>query len=217
MGLLSVHNDRETFPFSDLLAQSEIAKVETDGNGPGADLVFHIKRSGQTIAYWVSPRYNFLLRKSVWSPGAADRSETEVTLFHELEPGVFFPAHAEVSSITSGVRSIIRTVDYTEVLLNKPHPPGIFALKFPRGAPLFNQTRNQTYKTDEDGKPLGDTMTLPESALLPTSPVDKGPIPALTETKEEPRSWTRFILPASAGVLVLAAIAWVIRRRLRAA
>jgi hypothetical protein len=133
-----------------------------------------------------------------------------------LEPGVFFPARVEVYVSDQNKRSTLRTVDYSEVALNKPHPPDIFTLKFPRGTALYDEIHNTSYSTDENGRPLGKVMTIPDSALMPLNPTDDSPQPR-TETKEEPRSWTRFILPASAGVLVLAAVAWLVRRKLRAA
>ncbi len=213
--MLSLRSKMKPVNLAEILRRGEVTKVDTDGSGPAAEWVFYVKRDGETIAYWVAPRYNFLIRRRVWSPGAQNSSESVVPRFHELEPGVYFPARVEVYVSDQGKKRTLRTVDYTEVALNKPHPPDIFTLKFPRGTALYDEIHNTSYDTDENGRPLGKVMTIPDSALIPLSPTDDSPQP-LTETKEEPRSWTRFILPISAGILVFAAIAWLSRRRLRA-
>jgi hypothetical protein len=211
-GLLSVHN-KDTLTFGELLAQCEVTKAEVEGQEPTADLVFHVKKAnGETTAYWVSPKYNFLVRKLVWSPGADVRTEREVFGFQEPEPGVFFPIRVEGVFVDKDVRTPHRAVTYSEVVVNKPHPPGTFDLKFPRGALLFNEPRNQTYDTDENGKPLGKVRTLPDAPLMPRSPPEQGDEP-LTETKEEPESWTRYILYISLGILAAAAMIWTLRRR----
>ena len=216
--MLSLHTQTERLTLTELFARFDVTKVETEGRGPDADLIFRVKMDGELVSFWVSPRHNFLVRKRGWVSEKADlHSETEVVRFHEPEPGVFFPARVESTTTAAGSRVPIRTITYSEVALNKPYPPDIFVLKFPRGAYLLNQFKNQTYETDEDGKPLGKVTPVPEAAIMPTSPLDKSAPPPLTETKDEPQSWSRYILPISLGILALAAVAWIARRRVRAA
>jgi hypothetical protein len=81
--MLSLRSKMEPVNLTKLLRRGEVTKVETDGSGPAADWVFHIKRDGETTAYWVAPRFNFLIRKRVWNPGGEKSSESVIPRNHE--------------------------------------------------------------------------------------------------------------------------------------
>lgn len=212
--LLSLAAEQGALPLADFLAQGEVLAAEA--RDPAGDVLLRVKHDEEPSTLWVSPGRMFLVRKRSSDPDAEDRWETEVTAFHEPVPGVFFPARAEATHITKAGRVPVRTVTFTDVAVDKPHPPGTFALKFPRGTRLLNQVRNLTYETDADGNPIGKVETPPQIALLPTNLPDTG-APPRTETTEEPRSPVRYVLPAALAVLAAAGVAWAIRRRVRPA
>jgi hypothetical protein len=86
-------------------------------------------------------------------------------------------------------------------------PTGIFDLPVPPGAEVIDLVQNTQYKVDSSGKPVG-AIKVP--AAFPPLPAGKRP----QETTEEPASYVRWILPASAVVLLIAGGLWVSRRLL---
>ena len=175
------------------------------------------KQLGQEVEIWFSEPHNYLINKIVGKPTAANRTETEVVKFTELAPGIFFPELTEVRRFTTTGSALEQTASFSEIRLDRDHRQGVFDFKFPKRAKLVNVTMNQVYETDELGNPLGNVTRaadVPSGRPAPTQALSPPPS-SLTETKEEPKTVTRYILPSSVGLLTAAAGWWYIRRARR--
>lgn len=95
--------------------------------------------------YWLSPKHNYLTQRyEVFWPGdtSIGRSLTEVTSFHEVAPGYYFPAilrqttHEEVES-----GEIVQSEDQRQIVIhsvNQPLPDETFERNYPRGTHFWN-------------------------------------------------------------------------------
>jgi len=142
---------------------------------------------------------NYLVRKAIYSiPGSSFRREDEIVKFLEIAPGIFFPVEA-IGTSPPDSRSKAKLL---EIKVNQPLPPSIFKFSYPRGVYFGDSITGTQYRVDSEGNaiskktPLG-TPPPPPAGELPQ--VGQG-----MESQGEPESITRWILPVSVMVLVLA-------------
>lgn len=170
--------------------------------------------------YWFDPRANYLICREVvtvkpgapkWPAGRPERCQRiEVTRFAEPVPGVFFPAGVTKVG-TEGGNFISREVGQVKNLrVNAPLPADIFSLDYVPGDRVSDQLQGKTYTVGSDGKSETKVM-----AITPPTPALGAPgvVEELTETKAEPRSVTSWLLPLSAGLVVLGVALICVRRR----
>jgi hypothetical protein len=163
-----------------------------------------------TTEFWFDPSVNYLIRKlSTTIPGKrTDVYTTEVIRFREPASGIYFPEQVKVVSSSDNRHVATETFTFTDIEINRPLPPTFFEMRFPPGTPIRDQLKGTTYVAGEDGRPVGE-------ATLSPSPPPPPAIPAVeprAETKEEPRSWSWVILPASLSVLALAVCLYAVQR-----
>jgi hypothetical protein len=159
---------------------------------------------------WFDPRVNCLAWKSVVKQSSAgsanfiNTTEQRVTSFREVAPGVFFPDKVQQYD---GNGKVLRSASISDIRVNEPLAPNTFDLQFPPGIQVKDLVQGKAYLTGADGKP---TQMLEDVHLgqLP-SPTGIRPIGA---TREEPKTWTSWILPISITSLVLAAGFLALRR-----
>jgi hypothetical protein len=164
------------------------------------------------VQIFLDPRVNFLVRKTVYL-GSVDR-RVEVMEFKEFASGVFFPTSVTGHSEKGGKPSIAFKAQISDITANGPLPADIFTFRAPPGITLTDTTAGVTYQIDAQGRPISAQVR-----LQPSNP----PPPAAdgiartdgAETREEPRSAMRWLLPAS-GCLFAAGIAIGLYRRWKA-
>jgi outer membrane lipoprotein-sorting protein len=166
-----------------------------------------------TEELWFDPGVNFLVRKHriiVDTPDGSGRVESvrEVLKFTEAAPGYYFPAevHAHVTRNDKTVASV--RWHLTDIEINRPVDPKVFQFSLPAGTTAIDNIAGARYAVDERGNRSGAEEFLEPSRLLPL-----GPPLVKTETREEPQSILRWLLPISLGILGLAAVLWVVRKR----
>lgn len=157
---------------------------------------------------------NYLVRKiTITFLTTNYRLENEVLEFKECRPGLFFPEHMAGSAwLTNKVKDFDSRTSFSEVQINQPLPREIFNFKYPNGVSLRDNIRGCEYRVDADGNPISQEVPYvhepPNQASAANAPITG------TETQEEPKSATRWILPISLGILIVAGVA-AYRRRLR--
>ena len=169
--------------------------------------------------YWFDPRANYLISRYEvmlkagapnWPAGRPDQgSRTEVTRFAEPAPGVFFPV--EVTKVNTvgekfGSREVGRVKN---IRVNAPLPMEIFSLNYVPGDRVSDHLQGKRYTVAPDGK--SETNVAAVSPHRP--PLGVPGVAELTETKAEPRSAASWLLPLSAGLIVVGGTLAYVRRR----
>jgi hypothetical protein len=167
--------------------------------------------------HWFDPRANYLISRTVvtvrpgapkWPAGNPEvGSRTEVTRFAEPAPGVFFPAEVTKVRTMGGKFEYREVAQVKNIRVNAPLSPATFSLNHVPGDRVSDHLQGKRYTVGSDGK------TETKLAIIgpPTPPVG---VTELTEMKAEPRSVTSWLLPLSAGLIVVGvALAYVRRRR----
>lgn len=158
---------------------------------------------------------NYLVRKTVYTQAkGAYRREDEVVQFKECSPGVFFPERLVGRSGPGGNLDFHHQTLISDIRVNQPLPEGIFRLRYPEGIPFEDHIRGVRYLANSDGSPISKEEPLRSGRFIPPAPLGDDPP---RETQEEPKSATRWILPASCGILVVGLVAAFVRRRWRIA
>lgn len=168
--------------------------------------------SGWQAEVQFDPSVNYLVRRNTYDTAAYHR-ETEVQQFKAFPGGIFFPERVVGSSGGPGNPGSQRTVVFSEIKVNEPLPDGIFRLAYPRGIMLTDDIRGTAYRVDEAGNRISDETPMGKIVAPPPLGEAAPPSPSI-ETKAEPKRWTRWILPGSAGILLIGLIALLARRRL---
>src|SRR3974377_2266623 len=96
--------------------------------------------------------------------------------------------------------------------MNEAIKPDVLRLRFPAGIMMHDGIRNENYRVDTSGKQ--SSKAIPAGRGFPTPPLgDQEHTVSIGETKEEPKSVTRWILPISFGLLLMTGILALYRRR----
>jgi hypothetical protein len=98
------------------------------------------------------------------------------------------------------------------ISINQPLPADIFRLRYPNGIFLTDSIRGTSYRVDPEGNPLSGEVPLGRNP--PPSTVESAKPEHNSETTEEPRPWSRWIIPISI-CLILVGLALAVRRRMK--
>lgn len=226
--VLNVPATNEYYPFEELVQlATKVTKVMRDRlDGKETILVqlfFDRSTDKPPSPSWdveihFDPSVNFLVRKKVYRMrGAGGYSrEEEIIQFKEWAPGLFFPERIEGRSQANGIQDTESLSQLSDIKVNDPLPDDIFRFRYPNGVFVADGIRGTEYRADAEGNRLSAETPLGRGQPPPQTESD--PSALRTETLEGPRSLTRWILPASVALLLLAGIAAIVRRqRMRAA
>lgn len=206
---LPAHEKIAVATFNELLDQPhELQGVERRTENGAEFVVIKISHARARQELWFERGVNFLIRKDVATWPTGQRSESEVMRFTEVAPGVFFPEEVETRSFSADGK-LLRTQRnlFSNFRVNQPLPPESFRVRFSPGTELQDLIAGKRYKVDENGTPIGSPSDLPQVA-----PLSAGVTPR-TETREEPRPWTRWILWPSVGMVLAGGGLWLVRWR----
>lgn len=190
-----------------------------------------VEENGQQLAYldlthdrarleiWFDPQVNYLARKvrlHSGKSGSEKVTEQFISQFKEAAPGIFFPERIESNTVQDGAKKASWHAVFSNIQINKPVPADIFNLRFPPGILVSDLIRGKMLQTDANGEPTlpatnqqGKELSLAQAPPFSITQ-DRGEGPSVT--KEEPRSWTRWLFPAALIFFALAGILWCIRR-----
>lgn len=200
--------------FEDLLEVADrIESVKRKSIG-GRDMVvveLTFNKTKPIVSTWhmevfLDASVNYLVRKVVYERVGGIRREAEVEKFQEFTGGVYFPVRV-VGRAGDGFSSL---AEFTDVSINEPLPRDIFEFRYPHGVTLYDGIRNARYRVDESGNPISEMVPLSQEPVPPPL-TDLLNHQHFSETLQEPRSWTRWILPVSLGILAAAAVGYGIR------
>ena len=186
-------------------------------------VLLEVSHDRSNIKIWLNPAVNFLADKVVMETGDSADAGTigthAVSRFVELLPGIFFPEGVEVSIEDKKTKAITLRIgaSFTDIAIDRPLPATAFDFRFPPNLLVGDGVNNRMMKTDAQGQPTiqakarsGELLRLGLGEIVPQTP--KEPPGGGTVTQEEPRSWNRWILPASFLLLGLAGVIWTTRR-----
>jgi hypothetical protein len=165
------------------------------------------------------PALNYLVRKRKYTRTtsiAVHFMEDEALEFRELSPGLFFPERTAGRSGRVADPDFDYAATISEMKLNQPLPPEVLKFRFPNGMYISDTVRGEFYHVDAEGNKVSKSSPIDRAAPPPRANEVIRPLFG-TETEEEPKSWTRFLIPVSLAVLALAAVVALLRRRKRAA
>ncbi len=226
--VLNVPNTAECVPFEQLVGRATRLRRAQRQNVNGKELIvvqlfFERPKTGKGSSWNVEidfdPAVNYLVRKTVYaySNGKYQR-EDEVTQFKEYAPGLFFPELLVGRSGPEGKVDFSHTTVISGIRLNEPLPSDALRLRFPYGVYLTDSIRGVRYRVNQEGTPISPEEPIQSGRVIPPpSPGEDPATDAKAETREEPRSVTRWILPVSLGILVVGIIGTLIRRQKRKA
>lgn len=185
-------------------------------NEEGRDyLVVELTLGQTTQELWLDPRANYLMARVMGTTTEkGDRpikthGEKTVTRFSEIAPAVFFPERITSKYYTNDSLDFTEEVVFSDIVVNRPLPPGMFDLRIPAYTEVRDYIQDQQYKVDASGARIGPAREIPK---LPPPVAGEAAGPQ-SETKEEPKSWTRWVLPSSLAILVIAGVLWLVRNR----
>jgi hypothetical protein len=163
--------------------------------------------------FWFDPTVNYLISKMVCSwpdSGHKYSVESKVINFVEPSPGIFFGEKIERRLFDNGASiggSGITTLSRMSV--NQPISPEIFTLRLPHGAQAIDYIQNKIIIVDSEGRQIGESSLKVSNSPNPL--ISVGPDIQFA-TVEEPKSWSRWLLPAALAILVTASLLLVIQR-----
>jgi hypothetical protein len=216
----------ENAPFEKLVSEAaRWTKAERSLIGDKELIVIGLHFSGTKqipnswdVEVYFDPAVNYLVRKVIYVDEGSKgpfRREDEVLQFKECAPGLYFPEKIEGWSGTATNRDFHYVTVISDIRLNQPLPDDVFHFNFPNGVYLSDGIRGTNYRVGSKGNRI--------SPEIPFGKIPPPPVGAVaqvvpgSETQEEPKPITRWILPLSVGILVLAAIAALVRRWRRSA
>lgn len=218
--MLNISRFADYFPFEQILeeASSRRAAKQTVGGKDFvvATLTFDAttkRPEPSTLDVYFDPTVSFLVRKAVHSSVAKHgRVSTvrEVIRFRQCGPGVFFPERVEESMETDGKQITTTAVEFTEIRVNQPLPASATRMSFPYGIHFSDEIRKESYRVDSEGNQISKAIPHPtEAAPAKESAVDSQP---QNQTEVEPPPAGRWILPASASILLTGVVAGAVRK-----
>lgn len=170
------------------------------------------EKSAWKVEIDFDPSVNYLVRKTVYTSAKNYVREDEVMQFKESAPGVFFPEKLTGRAGPSGKFDFEHSTTLSEIQVNRPLPEGIFRLRYPPGLYMHDTVRGTRYKIDSDGNRISPEEPRRKGKGTPPPPLAEEPSRPRTATEEEPRPWTRWILPVSSAILLVGLAAALVRR-----
>jgi hypothetical protein len=164
----------------------------------------------QHVTLWHDVGYNYFVRKLVATIGA-DKGVRRITEFAEPSPGIVFPVRCQGEHFRDGELLGSEATTLKDLVINKPLPDALLVLpSIPRDTTLQDKVLGLTGPIDSGWNPIGPMKPLPKAVHAGPAP---GAVPAHTAPSTAERiasSW--WVVAASFGVLLLAAVIALIRR-----
>jgi len=193
--------------FDDVVGHRKLLQARSAGDELQIELQSDDGENGKS-QFKFDRRKNYLITEVSTIRTVANRNlsaKSRVTRFSEPAHGVYFPSHAVAEVFENDRLTYSQICEFTEIAVNKLFGEDVFALQFPSGCEVHDLIRGKKFVVDAGGRPIG------EERSLTTPPPPKGEL-GRTETREQPRSWTRWILPLSVFCLAASLVVWGIRR-----
>ncbi len=213
LGLLTFSDPQNGWVTLDELMNGEhkVNAVKRRTEGDREFIYIDLEQEKSRLEIWLDPHVNYLARKMYITnlKGVNTRGESEVIRFKEAEPGIYFPEKVETRAYYDNNLTGITTKTFTDIRINQPIRPDVFQLHYPSGIMVMDTIQGKLYTVDSEGRPVGEVKDLQH---VQTPPL-RARANSQTATEFEPKSWTRWILPASLGVLAVGVISWLIRKR----
>jgi hypothetical protein len=172
------------------------------------------EKDNREFEFWFDPDVNYLVRKHILR-GPNFEIDVKVERFTEPRQGVFFPALVRAEHRNEGKVVHAETAVFSNVRINESLPADAFRFQFPPGILVYDHIKNELHKTDANGNPIlppidkqGQQLSLVNVAHDNEEPETK----IRQVTQEEPRNWTRWLLPISLALLVVAVSLFVIQK-----
>ena len=226
--MLNLPGTLESMPLEQLISKASSVRASTtrfDGGSSGLRIELRFDKSARVRDEWqveidLDPQFNYLIRRSVYTKLGGTQKlvrDDRVLAFRETSPSIYFPESVEFHAKIGDKDWYNKVVTLSEIHVNEPIPTNVFDMSFPNGVIMSDRIRNVTYYVDESGHRISEEKAV---ASVPPPPISKGetvadvPNPdAGRPTREEPRSWTRFIFPVSAGLLFIGALLLIVQRK----
>jgi hypothetical protein len=174
------------------------------------------------LEIWFDPEVNCLIRKvrvdhhpKSGNPRLA--GTREVTQFREVASGTYFPEQVLIRGYRDDRLYAALTTTFSNFRVNQPFGTGAFKLPIPYGMSMADTIQEKVYKVDSEGKNIGpatnekgDKLEYAKDAPLSAAPSSQG---HSSQTTEESRPWTFWLLPTGLLAFVVAGCVWLIQRR----
>jgi hypothetical protein len=163
--------------------------------------------------FWHDIDRNYLIRKAMLNVDHGSTiSEWEIEEFQEAKPGVFVPIRCRLKVNQQGKLEQELVTTLTNVKVNEPIAKDMFILPpIPSGTELHDSIDGTRFPIDSSWKRIGRKVDNPVITIQSRSGGPAAPFSAQSET--EPKSLSRWLLPASIAILVTAAGVWFYRKR----
>jgi len=157
------------------------------------------------VILWHDPHYNYLIIKmQVSYSGNGNRDTVEFPDFMEAPAGTFFPVRRRMDSRRDGKVVNQEVLALTDVRINESVPGDVFRLPtFPPGTMCRDDIQGTRYPIDQNWHPTGQATQLPPKQLIET-PLDSNALEYGSQSADEPKPWSRWVLRASVLVLLSA-------------
>jgi hypothetical protein len=168
--------------------------------------------SKQDITLWHDVGYNYLARKMIVKfRSTGGRAFVENVEFLEAAPGVFLPTKCQRQVFRSDGKQVNGDLTtLSDVRVNQPISQEVFRLPaIPAGTVCKDWVQGTKYPVDGSWRPIGPSEPLLRYAA-PTQGDDGGEY--RSQSTEEPKPLSRWIIPASLVVLTAAGVLWLYRR-----
>lgn len=168
--------------------------------------------SKHDIMLWHDVGYNYLVRKmTVKFQSTGAYGSTEIVEFLEAAPGVFLPMKCQRLGFRSDGKQFNGDLTtLSDVRVNQPISQDVFQLPaFPAGTVCQDSVQGTKYPVDGSWRPIGPSEPLVKYSAPPKAD-DDGEY--RSQSTEEPKPFSRWIIPASSAVLAAAGALWLYRR-----
>jgi hypothetical protein len=218
-----------TLTFDELLARPHklvSASAMTEGGHERIEVELTMSTTGTGLSIRFDRSVNYLASKLVVTRaiqgGPMVRNEWTVDEFFEADPGVFFPRRVTQSAFADGQLAQSSSYTFKNVTVNRPIPDDEFTIQYPNGVDVLDWVENRTYRVDSAGNIVGPsrvrlgrtTRTAPDAdATNGAGGAEAELVKPREATTVEPKSWTRWLLPASGCLLFFALLVRAVKRR----
>ena len=197
-----------------LKSQSKLKTIKRQSES-GKELIYiDLDHDKAKVEIWLDSHVNYLARKmriTMNLPGSRVWGEHEILRFKEVVDGIFFPEEIEARSYTDNKLDGTTFTTISDVKINQPLGQDVFKLRYPAGVQIMDTIEGKMYIANQEGRPIGTVKNM-QVVRTPPLPVDGG---SQTATEFEPKSLTRWILPASFGLVIVGGAIWFIQRKWR--
>ncbi len=172
----------------------------------------------EPYAIWHDVGQGYLIRKMVklWDTTNGGRSEWEVTRFDTFAEGIPFPVEGRFRAYLGDKLTEERRTKLDRVVVNKPLASGVLDLpRVPSGTLLHDFLDGTRYPINANWEATGPKESNPVVRQVTSSSGSSDYYP--TQSTEEPKSWTPWLIGLSILLFVAALVAGTVRKKKRSA